>query len=218
MSGAVLRWMLRQAEARPDPREVELHTELVRGVQGLVVEVGCGRGRLFARYPTSVGRLVAVEPDALMRPAAAEVAERLPFPADVVDGDAARLPLDDGVADVVVFAEVLCSVPDQNAALAEARRVLRPGGELRLYEHVLADPAAGRLGQRVADATLWPRLLGGCHTSRDTLAALVRAGFATDGLRRVWSASRCLTAPAGPHILGPAPLAPAPLTPAPPSP
>jgi len=202
---AVLRWMLRQAELRPDPQEVQLHAELLRGVQGLVVEVGCGRGRLFPRYPASVGRLVGVEPDPVMRPVAAEVAARLPFRAEVTGGEAARLPLEDGVAGVVVFAEVLCSVPDQDAALEEARRVLRPGGELRLYEHVVAEPAAGRLGQRVADATIWPRLLGGCHTTRDTLAALRRAGFGTDGLRRVWSASGWLAAPAGPHILGPAP-------------
>jgi SAM-dependent methyltransferase len=206
---SVLRWMLRQAEVRPDPQEVQLHTELVRNVKGLVVEVGCGRGRLFARYPASVGRLVAVEPDAVMRPVAADVAARLPFPAEVTAGEAARLPLADGIADVVVFAEVLCSVADQDAALAEARRVLRPGGELRLYEHVVAEPAAGRLGQRIADATLWPRVLGGCHTARDTLAALRRAGFAIDGLRRVWSASGWLAAPAGPHVLGRAPLVPA---------
>jgi SAM-dependent methyltransferase len=208
---AVLRWMLRQAEVRPDPHEVELHTQLLRGVHGVVIEVGCGRGRLFARYPATVERLVAVEPDPQMRAVAAEVAAALPFPAEVVDGDAGWLPLEDDVADVVVFAEVLCSVADQDAALAEARRVLRPGGELRLYEHVVAEPAAGRLGQRIADATVWTRLLGGCHTSRDTSAALRRAGFSTDGLRRVWSASGWLTAPAGPHILGRAPLTPVPL-------
>jgi SAM-dependent methyltransferase len=201
----VLRWMLRQAEVRPDPQEVEFHTELLRDVRGVVVELGCGRGRLFARYPETVERLVAVEPDPQMRAVAAEVAAGLPFPVEVVDGDAGRLPMADGEADVVVFSEVLCSVPDQDAALAEARRVLRPGGELRLYEHVVAEAAAGRLGQRVADATVWPRLLGGCHTTRDTAAAVRRAGFATGGLRRVWSASRWLGAPAGPHILGPAP-------------
>src|SRR4051812_26774855 len=206
---AVLRWMLRQAELRPDPNEVALHVELVQGVRGVVVEVGCGRGRLFARHPPTVERLVAVEPDAFMRPVAAEVAAGLPFPAEVLAGEAGRLPLPDACADVVVFAEVLCSVPDQDAALAEARRVLRPGGELRLFEHVVAEPAAGRLGQRIADATVWPRLLGGCRTSRDTLAALRRAGFSTDGLRRVWSASGGPAAPAGPHVLGPAHLVPA---------
>jgi SAM-dependent methyltransferase len=202
----VLRWLLSQAEAHPDPREVELHTELLRDVRGVVVEVGSGRGRLFARYPVTVERLVAVEPDPQMRAVATEVAAGLPFPAEVVDGDAGRLPFSDGEADVVVFAEVLCSVPDQDAALAEARRVLRPGGELRLFEHVVAEPFVGRLGQRLADATVWPRLLGGCHTTRDTVAAVRRAGFGTDALRRCWSASAYLAAPAGPHVLGPAPL------------
>ena len=206
----VLRWMLRQAEANPDPQEVALHSELVSDLSGVVVEVGCGRGRLFARYPATVTRLVAVEPDADMRSVAAGVAAALPFPAEVLDGDAGRLPLPDACADAVVFAEVLCSVPDQDQALAEARRVLRPGGELRLYEHVVAERAAGRLGQRIADATVWTRVLGGCRTSRDTLAALRRAGFRTEGLRRVWSASGWLAAPAGPHILGRATLTPTP--------
>jgi len=199
---AVLQWSLRRAERDPDPAEVALHTELLAGVEGVVVEVGCGRGRLFVRYPATVTRLLAVEPDPAMRAAAGLAAAESPVPAVVVSAEAAELPLAAGSVDAVVFSEVLCSVPDQAAALAEARRVLRPGGELRVFEHVAALSTAGRVGQRVADRVIWSRLLGGCETSRDTTGAVEAAGFGWRRLRRCWSASSLAFSPAGPHILG----------------
>jgi ubiquinone/menaquinone biosynthesis C-methylase UbiE len=72
---------------------------------------------------------------------------------------------------------VLCTVPDSGAALAEIRRVLRPGGRLCFLEHVRADTAGLARAQRVLEATVWPHLFGGCHLSRDTAAAIERAGF-----------------------------------------
>ena len=100
------------------------------------------------------------------------------------DAVAGALPLGDGEADAVVFTFVLCSV-DQPAALAEARRVLRPGGELRFLEHVQAhDPGPVRSLQRALDATIWPRLFGGCHTGRDTAGAIERAGFTVTWIER----------------------------------
>ena len=80
-------------------------------------------------------------------------------------------------ADAVVVSLVLCSVAGQAAALREIRRVPKPGGRLRFLEHVQADtPGLARV-QRVLDATLWPRVAGGCHTGRDTAVAIERAGF-----------------------------------------
>jgi ubiquinone/menaquinone biosynthesis C-methylase UbiE len=76
---------------------------------------------------------------------------------------------------VVTF--VLCTVPDQDAALAEIRRVLKPGGLLCFLEHVRADTAGLARIQRALDATIWPHLIPGCHLSRDTAAAIERAGF-----------------------------------------
>ena len=102
----------------------------------------------------------------------------------------------------MVFSEVLCSVPDQPTVLAEARRVLRPGGQLRVFEHVAAASPTGRAAQRVIDRVIWSRLLGGCETSRDTARAVQDAGFTWQSVRRCWSASSPLFAPAGPHILG----------------
>lgn len=202
----VLNWALRRAERGPDPAEAALHAEVLDGLTGVVAEVGCGRGRIFERYPPTVGRLVAVEPDAAFRVAATAAGSRVSFPVEVVDGVGERLPLPDGAVDAVVFSEVLCSVPDQSAVLAEARRVLRPGGELRVFEHVAAVSPVGRTAQRVVDRVIWSRLLGGCETSRDTARAVQDAGFTWQSLRRCWSASSPLFAPAGPHILGTAVL------------
>jgi hypothetical protein len=96
---------------------------------------------------------------------------------------------------------VLCSVPDQQRALEEFRRVIRPGGELRFYEHVVSHrPTAARL-QRIADAVFWPRVGGGCHLSRDTGAAIEGAGFAVESIERV-SFTPGAPVPPLPHILG----------------
>jgi hypothetical protein len=76
--------------------------------------------------------------------------------------------------------------------------VLRPGGELRFYEHVLGPRKSGRLVQRALDATVWPRTMGGCHLARETDAAIVAAGFTVRELRRF----RLGRTPAAPHVLG----------------
>ena len=98
-------------------------------------------------------------------------------PIEVVEGVAEALPAEDGTFDVAVVMGVLCSVPEPAAALAELRRVLQPGGELRFWEHVRSPRAALRALQRAGDALFWTRALGGRHTTRDTLAAIEAAGF-----------------------------------------
>jgi ubiquinone/menaquinone biosynthesis C-methylase UbiE len=105
-------------------------------------------------------------------------------PVEVVDGLAERLPFADGSFDAAVAALVLCSVTDQHAALREVHRVLRPGGRLYFLEHVRADTPGMRRLQRAVDATIGPRLLGGCHCGRDTAAAVESAGFALTRLDR----------------------------------
>ena len=101
----------------------------------------------------------------------------------------------------MVFSLVLCSVPDQHVALTEARRVLRPGGQLRFYEHVLADSARLARWQRRLDL-LWPRFGGGCHLARSTADAIAAAGFTIDTCRSFRFAPGVLATPVSPHIIG----------------
>jgi len=165
-------------------RDVGCRVELLEGLTGTVVEVGPGNGPNFEHYPSTVDRVVTVEPEPFLREKAAEAAGGVDVDIEVRAGDAEHLPLDDGSADAVVLALVLCSVPDQARALAEVRRVLRPGGEVRVYEHVVAERPVPKAMQRAAQATFWPHAFGNCHPARDTLAALGAAGFDTAGVRR----------------------------------
>ena len=107
-----------------------------------------------------------------------------PVPVRVIAGVADRLPLADGSVDAAVASLVLCSVPDQNVALSELRRVLRAGGELRFYEHVIARSQPKRLLLQVLDHSgLWPAVAGGCHPARDTAAAIEHARLPDRGKR-----------------------------------
>jgi ubiquinone/menaquinone biosynthesis C-methylase UbiE len=157
---------------------------MLAGLRGRVVEVGAGNGLNFEHYPPEVAEVVAVEPEPYLREKAAERAAVGAVPVRVVDGDAEALPLGDGEADAVVTSLVLCSVPDQARALGEARRVLRPGGELRFYEHVISRRPGKARFQRMFDP-LWTRMAGGCHLTRDTAAAIRSAGFTVEEVDRL---------------------------------
>ncbi|MGI8779706.1 MAG: class I SAM-dependent methyltransferase [Solirubrobacteraceae bacterium] len=176
----------------------EHRRDLVAGLRGRVLELGVGTGLSFQHYPPEVEQLVAVEPEPTMRANAAKAAREVALDVVLVDGTADALPAPDASVDAAVVSQVLCSVPEPARALAELRRVLRPGGELRFYEHVLSPDEAGRRVQRPLDATSWPPTMGGCHLGRDTAATIVAAGFEVRELRRF----RIGPTPAAPHILG----------------
>lgn len=181
---------------------MDLRRRLLSGLSGRVVEVGAGNGLNFAHYPAAVTSVLAVEPEPHLRRLAARRARRATVAVHVVPGRAAQLPAAAASADAVVFCLVLCSVPHQNTALAEARRVLRPGGQLRFLEHVAADTGGLAAVQRLLDATIWPTLGGGCHASRDTLSAIVEAGFLVEHVDRFRFPDMRLPLPSSPHILG----------------
>ena len=176
--------------------------QLLAGLVGDVVEVGAGDGGNFTSYPSTVSSVLAVEPEPYLRARATEQARAAAVPIEVVDASGDRLPVPDESVDAAVLSLVLCSVRDPAAVLAEAFRIVRPGGSLRFYEHVVADGAGAlRRVQRVVDATLWPRLLGGCHTGRDAAKSIVAAGFVVDEIHR-FAFPPGWPSPASPHILG----------------
>jgi SAM-dependent methyltransferase len=173
---------------------------LLAGLAGRVIEVGAGNGLNFRHYPPTVERLVAVEPEPYLRALAVEAARQAPLPVEVLDGTADALPVEPGF-DAGVASLVLCSVPDQGDALAELYRVIRPGGELRFYEHVLApEPGLARV-QRLVDP-VWQAIGGGCHSARDTLAAIAAAGFVIDRAERFRFPDNQVAFITAPHVLG----------------
>jgi ubiquinone/menaquinone biosynthesis C-methylase UbiE len=179
----------------------EHRRELLAGLSGRVLELGAGNGLNFEHYPAEVSEVVAVEPEPTLREAAIAAAGRAPVPVTVVDGVADALPAEDGSFDAAVASLVLCSVPDQSHALAELRRVLRPDGELRFYEHVQArsQPKAALLS--FAERTFWPIVGAGCHPARHTGDAIAAAGFEIDSCRRFDYAATAFM-PKVPHIIG----------------
>lgn len=176
---------------------------LLDGLSGRVIEVGAGNGLNFPHYPDKVTEVIAVEPEPHLRSIAENTATRTATPIAVLDGLADDLPADDGSCEAAIASLVLCSVPDQDTALAEIRRVLRPGGQLRFFEHVQAATRGRRRVQRTLDITgIWPWFGGGCHCGRDTRAAIERAGFVIDRIDLFSSADTQVPFPTAPLILG----------------
>ena len=170
-------------------------TTVCGGATGEVLEIGFATGRNLPYYPASVTRVLAVEPADLAWERAQPRVTASGVPVERVGLDGADLPVLDASVDTVVSTWTLCTVPEIERALTEARRVLRPGGVLRFVEHSLAPggPVAG-LQRRIQP--LWGPVAGGCHVDRDIAALLRDAGYAVDlthdgyiqgGVAKPWS-------------------------------
>ena len=179
-----------------------IRERLLSGLSGRVIEIGAGNGLNFDRYPASVAEVVAIEPERTLRQLAAEAAVRTEVPVDVVPGTAEALPVKSEAYDAAVLSLVLCSVRDVRRALAEVRRVLRPGGELRFFEHGRGGGPAMLFTQRALDRTVWPLLSGGCHLSREPVAELRAAGFELGPYRRMSVPENGLRLPSSSCVLG----------------
>lgn len=149
---------------------------LVAGLSGDVLEIGAGTGRMFERYGADA-RVTALEPDRDLRARASAPAAAARARVTLVEGSAERLPLPDASVDAAVVCLVLCSVSSVAAVLGELRRVVKPGGELRLLEHVCSDRLVAGLFMRAFN-WLWRLVNGqGCNMHRRPLPASRAAGF-----------------------------------------
>ena len=167
---------------------------LLAGAAGRVLELGAGTGLNLQHYPASVEELVLSEPDTAMRAALERRVARSERRARVVAAPAEALPFADATFDTVVSTMVLCTVDDAGLAVAEARRVLRPGGRLLFVEHVRAGtPRLGRWQDRLAAP--WAAFAQGCRCNRPTEALLERE-FRLENIERgTWRGMPALVHP-----------------------
>lgn len=170
------------ALGRPPVRR--LRRQALAPARGVVVDLGSGSGPNLPLLPPAVTRVLAVEPSPVARRMAARRTAAVGVPVEHVGLDGATLPLDDGSVDTVVSTFTLCTIPDLDSALAEARRVLRPDGALLVLDHGLSpNPAVARWQRRLTGVQ--QRLFAGCHLERDIAGRIERAGFTVDALEPV---------------------------------
>src|SRR3954453_4343282 len=158
----------------------EERRQLLAGAEGATIEIGAGTGLNVPLYSDRVTRLVLTEPDRHMRVRLGRrIAEAHPS-AELVDAPAEQLPFPDGSFDTAVATLVLCSVPDQQNALREIARVLKPGGKLLFLEHVRSDDEkVARSQDRIRPVYN----VFGCNPNRSTLAAIEASIFTVEDVR-----------------------------------
>lgn len=159
----------------------EMRREVLAGATGRTIDLGAGTGVNRDLYPPAVTELVMVEPDPHMFKQLHEKVRE--DGVELVQASAQDLPFPDAGFDTAVFTLVLCTVPNPRAALAEAARVLKPGGKLLFIEHVRSqEPRLARWQDRLEKP--WRFLGDGCHCNRDTVAAIESAPFEIERVER----------------------------------
>ncbi|WP_428035366.1 class I SAM-dependent methyltransferase [Amphritea sp.] len=166
--------------------------QLLAQAKGVVLEVGAGTGTSFRCYQGDVSKVIALEPDVGVMNRARNVLHYLPEAqrnrVELMIADAMDIPLVDNSVDTAVCFLVLCSVPEPDRVLNEIARVLKPGGQLLFFEHVLSDTEAIQRWQHRLNP-FWHRCAGGCQLNRQTEACIVQAGFKLRQVRRYQHAS-----------------------------
>ena len=159
------------------PPIMRRRAKVVPLAEGEVLELGAGGGINFALYDTmKVTMVQGIDPSPGLLDRAREAAQGQGISFDISQGVAENLPFADNRFDTVLATFTLCSVQDQMQSLAEARRVLKPGGKMLFLEHGAApDPGPAKWQRRIEP--VWKRIAGGCHLTRPISAAIAQAGF-----------------------------------------
>jgi ubiquinone/menaquinone biosynthesis C-methylase UbiE len=173
----IFAWALARFNARYEQFSAKYKERLFAGLSGTVLEIGPGTGVNLRFFRDRTVRWIGVEPNLYMERYLRDEATRLGVPIDLRVGTADDLPVSDGSVDAVISTLVLCCVPDQQQALREILRALKPGGRLVFIEHIAA-PHGSRL-RRIQNLVtpIWKRLGDGCHPNRETWSELEHAGF-----------------------------------------
>lgn len=182
------RWVLPRLLdlAMRNKEATRFRARLIPWARGAALEVGVGSGLNLPFYGAQVERLVAVDPSEKLLRMARRRARSATIPIEFITHSGEALPLADASVDTAVFTFTLCTIPDPLKALREARRVLKPSGELLFAEHGLA-PEAGvqRWQQRLNP--LWRRVAGGCNLDRRIDELIATAGFRFSGLEKEYA-------------------------------
>ncbi len=157
--------------------------KLVPRATGAVLEVGVGSGLNLALYAPAVARLYGLDPSAELERMARRRLRHVRVPVRLIMGSAEAVPLPDRSVDTVVSTWTLCSIPDPARALAEIKRVLRPGGRFIFIEHGRS-PDAPVLAWQERLNPIWKRLAGGCHLNRSIDVLVVASGFRITEIER----------------------------------
>jgi SAM-dependent methyltransferase len=164
----------------------EIRGRVAAGLDGEVLEVGFGSGLNIPHYPSSVRRVMALDPAKAGRKMARKRIAASPVAIEFVDLEQDRLSLESESVDGVLITWTMCTILDVAGALQEMHRVLRPGGQLHFAEHGLSpDPKVARWQHRLTP--LQKRLAGGCHLDRPIEDLVDQAGFTIDSLSNFYT-------------------------------
>jgi ubiquinone/menaquinone biosynthesis C-methylase UbiE len=173
----IVPWLIDVTMRRQDLAPYRLRA--VSAASGRVLEVGIGSGLNLPLYGAGAGEIIGLDPSAKLLAMAGAVGSRSAMPLKLIEGTAERIPLEDRSIDTVVTTWTMCSVPGIEPALAEMRRVLRPGGRLLFVEHGRAPEARVRWWQDHLNP-VWKRVSGGCNLNRPVAELVADAGFALE--------------------------------------
>jgi ubiquinone/menaquinone biosynthesis C-methylase UbiE len=161
----------------------ERRREVLSAARGHTIDIGAGTGANLGLFPGTVTELAMAEPDPHMIKRLRSKLAEAGSDAELVEAGAESLPFEDSSFDTAVFTLVLCTVPDPHAALTEAARVLKPGGQLLFVEHVRAeDPSVARWQDRLERP--WKAFADGCRCNRDTVATIEASPLTLDSVER----------------------------------
>lgn len=182
-------WFPRLYDLAMKPLEItrfkQVRTELVRSASGHVLEIGSGTGVNFPYYHNAE-KVTAVEPNPLMSKRAVKRMKTTSVPIELYETTAESLPFADNTFDTVIATLVFCTIPDPMDALAEIRRVSKPGADILFFEHVQMKQPILRKAQNLFNP-FWKRVCDGCNLNRDTLSLIQRSGIAVKSVESLYA-------------------------------